>query len=321
MNYQEFLKFKKEVLKDESILNISENNLYNFFSLDIIDSNSGHINGKVHRCHLVEDWLSFNKMPYPLKKHIGVSSGVRNSLSLLLSHFKNKKYLIPKDVYPFYQEELNKQNITYYEYTTLSVNELYLDILSEKHKSCNMLLITDPLKPLGKDVTEKEYENIKKWLLQDKNNILIIDCAYLINNQVNPFLMNLYEETQQVIMLFSLSKSWCIPNHLGFALLPEAMQELQQIFKNLERNEQKLRTSYMALNKYKNFPSMLEMVLEEKQHKLEELLGVKFMNSFSGGYLFYCDISFEEMLNNKLLTIPVSVYNGDKGVIVSSLTF
>ena len=85
----------------------------------------------------------------------------------------------------------------------------------------DILLITDPLKPLGRDITDNEYNKVKKWLAVDSSRLLIVDGVYTLNNRLNSFLLKLYEESKQVILMYSLSKAWCLPNHFGVSLLPK----------------------------------------------------------------------------------------------------
>ena len=75
MNYNEFLEQKKQILNNNNVIDMSENNLYKFVSdkLSLSEMSGkvkGHVNGNVHRCHLVEDWLKYFNLPEEFKKYI-----------------------------------------------------------------------------------------------------------------------------------------------------------------------------------------------------------------------------------------------------------
>lgn len=319
MNYQSFLEYKDKILKEnKNIINLAENNLYAYYINDIVYDYTGHVNNIVYRCHLAEDWLKYYNLNEDLKRVLGVSSGVRESLSILVQEFKNKKFIIPQDVYPFYQKTLNDNNVLFEEYKTLSfdMNNCF-DFID---KNGDILLITDPIKPLGLSLPDEFYNNIRSWLLKDSNRIVIVDSVYLFGNKINEKLLNLFLETKQIILLFSLSKSWCLPNHFGITLFPQKLLYIREKYKNLKKDQFKLNLAYMALNNKTNFNEKLQEDLIRKKIKLEELLNIKFNNDNNVGYMFYLRENFNVLLNKNILSIPISVFGGSgEGVIVSSL--
>lgn len=319
MNYQEFLTYKNKILSEkQNIINLAENNIYEHYKHNILYDNSGHINNIVYRCHLVEDWLRYYGLSQEYKSMIGVSSGVRESFTILVKEFKDKKFIIPKDVYPFYQYVLRENNIVYQEYKTLSKNEN--ELFDFVDKDADILLITDPVKPFGRTLSYKFYNDVKNWLAKDKNRLLIIDCVYLLSNRINQELLNLFIKTNQVILLFSLSKSWCLPNYFGITILPTKFIYLRERYKLLKKNQEKLNITYMVLNGKSDFNIKLQKDLKEKQNKVELLLNTVINNVDNPGYLFYINKNFEDLLSKNILSIPISVFGGEgEGVIVSSL--
>lgn len=320
MNYEEFLKFKSEtLLARPNIINLAENNLYKYHPFDLSYDGSGHVNSVVYRCHLVEDWLKYYNLPGNLKKYVGVSNGIRHSLDTLSEKFTNKNFLIPKDVYPFYQRLLNEKRINFKEYQTLAVESLFSNI---EHTEADILLITDPIKPLGRDILSEEYDCIDAWLFQDKNRILLVDMAYLLDNKINKRLLSMYHKTQQVIFLCSISKGWSLPNHFGITVfMPnDAGQELREYYKLLDKNQDNLNLAYMALNKAKDYPQLLKVMLKQLQERVEIIIGEKLPQSTENpSYLFYLNKNFEALLSQNILSIPASVFGGDTGVVISSL--
>lgn len=317
MNFQEFITYREKLLKSNSIIkNYSEMNLYRYYDRkEKWEFTKGHLGKNVHRCHLVEDWLTYYNLPYHFKKQIGVSTGVRNSLDIISSIFKEKTFLIPSDVYPYYIDLFNKKSIIYKTYNTINENLTF-----EKSHS-DILLITDPLKPQGRDVSLEEIKNIKSWLNKDKNRLLIIDGVYSFT--IRQDWINLFQETNQVILLFSLSKSWLLPNCFGISFLPNNQigELLKEKYKSLIKDEEKLRMAYMALNEQKNIPIFLRKSLINKTDNLNNILNVNFFNNLENpSYLFYSNISFSTWLNKNILTIPTSVFGSkNDGSIISSL--
>lgn len=319
MNYNDFLIMKEQLLKDnKNLINLAENNLYTYNPHNLeYQEGDGHINGIVYRCHLVEDWLNYYGLSQDLKKHIGVSNGVRHSFETIVEHFKDRSFLIPADVYPFYQNTLNDKKVNYKEYRTLGVDELFTDLADT-----DIMLLTDPLKPLGRDITVNEYNHIKQWLDADYSRLLIVDAVYLLDNKVNQYLFNLYETSNQVIIMHSLSKAWCLPNHFGVTFFPknEMGQELRAAYKKLSKNQDKLNLAYVALHKSKNLPELLKAKLVDNKTKVNDLTDLGLVTSnWNPSYMFYSPVDFEEHLKNGILTIPASVFGGDKGSIISTL--
>lgn len=319
MNYNEFLELKEHLLKEnKSLLNLAENNLYAYNPHNIVyQEGQGHINGIVYRCHLVEDWLNYYGLSQDLKKHIGVSNGVRHSLETIIEHFKDRSFLVPADVYPFYQKTLNDKSVNYKEYQTLGVDELFNDLADT-----DIMLLTDPLKPLGRDITPQEYKNIENWLNADYKRLLLVDAVYLLDNKVNPHLLNLYQSSNQVIIMHSLSKAWCLPNHFGVTFFPanEMGQSLRESYKKLAKNQDKLNLAYVALNHCKDAPNLLRAKLLNTAHKVNERTDLKIETSEANpSYMFYSPLSFEEHLIKGVLTIPASVFGGKQGSVISTL--
>ena len=320
MNYDDFLIFKNNILNESPhLINMAENNLYKYRPSLLSYDNTGHINNLVYRCHLVEDWLNFYQLPQTLKSKIGVSNGIRQSLSLISQFFSNNKFLIPKDVYPFYQKLFIQQNISFNEYNTLHNNELFNNLNSF---DSDILLITDPLKPLGRDILPSEYQNIHSWLTQNKNRILIVDCAYHLDNKLNSYLLNLYLNTNQVILLYSLSKGWSLPNCFGISLFMnnDLGYQLRESFKLLEKNQHNLNLAYMALNKNLNSLTELKNILYINHKKAELLLNRNLPYSHNNiSYLYFLNEDFNSLLDKNILSIPASVFGGNYGSVISTL--
>jgi hypothetical protein len=122
--------------------------------------------------------------------------------------------------------------------------------------------------------------------------------------------------------MHSLSKAWCLPNHFGVTFFPanEMGQNLREAYKKLEKNQDKLNLAYVALNKCKNDPELLRARLVDNKIKVNDLTDLNLETSDENpSYMFYSPISFKEHLDKGLLTIPASVFGGDKGSVISTL--
>lgn len=323
MNYQKFLKFKKDEINSENLfLDLSKTDLYSAFPIDkSMKKVNGHVNGNIHRCHLVEDWLNFWKLPEELKRQVGVSSGVRNSLSLLSNEFSDRQWVIPKDVYPYYQYLLSKNSIQYVDYETLNDEINLFDNLPDG----DILLLTYPFKPLSRNLNVDEIESIENWLNQDKSRRLVVDAVYL-NVGFPEILGTLFDlfSKEQTFLLFSLSKSFLLPEVLGLTFIPEKDIHYREIFKSLKVEKHSLNLAYQALNAgfINDLPFVLNDYLKNLHNKTSNILKDFDINlpKFNGGYLYHVPGDyFERLLDHKILTIPDSVFGGHGDGIVISL--
>lgn len=320
MNFKEFLEYKKNMVSPY-LRDFSETNLYAYYANKFVVSGEvgeGHKNGNIHRCHLVEDWLSYFSLPQDLKKHIGVSNGVRHSLDLLFEFYKEKKFLLPVDVYPVY---LEKANIAAVEYDTFStLVDGWVD--GAIQRSGDILLLTDPLKPLGREISSLEWGLIKSWLDADSKRILIIDAVYNLDNSFKKEIMDLYFNNN-VIMLHSLSKAWLLPQRFGVALFPQNKDGnvLRELFKNNEKNDMHLKEAYLALNKFKSNPEFIKEDILKLIDNASSELGIALeQNKQNPSYLFYSKLGHNFWLDKGILTVPESVFGGGgSGSIISVL--
>jgi hypothetical protein len=363
MNYEEFLNFKENILKNNpNLLNLANNNLYEHLpfsnlieTVKVFDNLNYpyHNKGKVHRCHLVEEWLNIYQISSKYKSHIGFSKGVKNSFEIISQDekFKYKKWLIPSDVYPYYSKTLSKTftPIAYYE--TLIDNDVpfyYQPNISDDHfiHEADVILITLPLKPLGINGNDNGFKHLKSLVQSNPNKTFIFDCVYLnpcknniTENIINSidnisYLIELYD-LGNVFLLTSLSKSWSMPNIMGITFIPEKFIFLREKFKSIIIEEDKLKLAYLALNRYILIPSFISSYLKELRNNLDSLWQERFYYSFfknldigkkhfgnislQESYLYYVNIEPELFLEENILVIPSSVFGGKNGSVISIL--
>ena len=316
MNYKEFLQYKADLIKNNpSLLNLSDSNLYEYFNIFNISSTvgEGHSKGKVYRCHMVEDYLDAFGLPVSWKSQIGANQGVRQSLSVLFPLLRN--WSIPKDVYPFYQEEIRKTQRNYFEYDTLHSEDIFAKVPD------GTLLVTYPLKPKGKNYLDSDLKRLKNFLSRDPGNIIVVDMVYWLNFAYPAEILDLIK-TNQVIILHSFSKVFLLPNCFGISIFPDSEQGtmLRDSYKTLAKDELKINKAFNAIRHYRIIPEVITEKLLLNNIKLR-LRGFQMeVDSNNPGYLHFSEITPNEFLDRGIIVIPESVFGGTgNGSIISSL--
>jgi hypothetical protein len=294
MDYRAFKKFRAEILAaDPALIDASDLDLYGKFpSVETIftDISGGHKGSNIHRCHLVEDFLRAYQLdgiesPNAVDKGlISFSSGVRESLSILMKLFNDKQWLLPSDNYPYYLTEAEKQNVSFALFDTLEKKGL--SELVAGSNDADILLVTYPLKPSGMEYTAEDGETLRSWLAVNPERRVILDAVYLFELHEEHELFALFHETRQVIILYSLSKAFAAPLVAGFTFSYDPF--VREAFKSIERNEERMRLAYLLLNKDEGIErreSVLEFVSHQHFRAIES--GILPRNTTGSGYLFY----------------------------------
>jgi len=321
IGYDEFLALKARLKAQGRYRNHAENNLYACFPAELhipARVTRGHQEDRVYRCHLVEDYLSFMSWPAEYQAFAGASQGVRHSLTVLFEHFRNDRWLLPQDVYPFYLREAAGRGLACTTYPTLNEPLHFAGV----DPSIRIMLSIYPLKPKGVYWTEAEQQACEQWLGGGPDRILILDLVYHTQRTLPAGLKRLYQ-TNQVILLHSLSKMFLLPSHFGVCLLPHTAlgRELRERFKALPKDETRLKAAFNALHDF-------QWVHDRVRQQLWNWHVERIAPAFPWGndprqplYLFYSPHSFEYWLNERgVLAIPESVFGGKaNGSVLSSL--
>ena len=339
MTYEEFLNYKNNLPKEHkfNLIDLSNNNLYGKFDsiskyfeeISNFESikNNFHVNGNVHRCHLVEDYLNNLNINLDYKKNILFTQGIRFTLKLFAedSHFNKSSWLIPNDVYPFYQKVL--KDIECKEYKTLGLNNCLNDLkINLESFDGKFVLLTLPMKPLGIR-TEDIIEELNLIISNNKDKTFIIDAVYANDKVLFKNIFSLYE-LGNVILMHSMSKMWAIPNIMGLTFFPESYSEQLNNFKknNIPVSKTDLIKSYLILHNYNDYPNEINKALADLKNitfnKIKEL-GFKLSHHYEldkNGYLFYIpDIEPEKFFSYGVLVLPASIFGGKSGSIISTL--
>lgn len=319
MNYKKYMTYRAELgFPRQDFIDAGDLDLYGKFpQIEPVEGLPGHKNGNIHRCHLVEDFLRFFRLDVD-KKLVAFSEGVRHSVEKLMEHYVDRKWIIAADNYPFYLETADDLELEYDVFTTLE--EGSLSALASLETDGDILLTTYPLKPSGAKYTDADIDWLKQWLLADAQRLLIIDAVYIHYFETAQAIMELFKESDQVVILYSLSKSFAAPKIAGFTFTHQP--EIRELFKGLPRNDYTMTLCYGLLNSMegiKRRDDVLNLLKEKreaavKRHLLE-------YGRADEGYLFYVDKSWDELNNRGIMSVPASVYGSNApGVIISTLS-
>ena len=216
MNYQRYCDWKEEVLKKRSPRRLDCMNPVK--ALEFIAAPVEQVKHPVSPAELLQWW----KTTFALGVELGqfaMGRGVRQILQLVLECLYNegRTLWLPQDVYPVYSELAGRLCTRPYE-TLVDFNLDFLDDSSDT----DVLLITDPLTPLGRYLRIHELEQCDEWLRKSPNRLLIIDAVYCFGpdrlSRLNDIL-----QTDQAVVLHSLSKAWLAPHLLGVAACPRRL--------------------------------------------------------------------------------------------------
>lgn len=280
-------------------------NVYNlfgkkYFSEKISDEK---LPDNIYRCHLVEDYLFLHgikdEQQNILKRRTNATYGVRHSLQILSYFLRDKKWILPLDVYPVYNQILKNESIKTDFYETI-IKENIFSFLANNNS--DVLLICDPLKPKSRTL-ENELGVVKEWLKKDENRVLIVDAVYNTEmNFNNSEYIKLQEEGFNIIFLHSLAKTFCLPKTFGIMLLPhlntKLYQELRSYCQKIEKNINMLILAYIALNLKKEVPDLIKKEIIDFYYKFQkEYPDIKLpqLNKENPSYLFVVNKKYTEL--------------------------
>jgi histidinol-phosphate/aromatic aminotransferase/cobyric acid decarboxylase-like protein len=106
-----------------------------------------------------------------------LSTGVRRLLAQLFRSFAEagRRLLAPQDVYPIYLELAKAAGVELGTFPTVP-NPALPPVGVDRRRE--VLLVPEPLVPLGRGLNDPEAAHIRSWLAQDHERLLILDCVY-----------------------------------------------------------------------------------------------------------------------------------------------
>jgi aspartate/methionine/tyrosine aminotransferase len=325
MNFTEFTAFKAALLAQPvNLLDASETRVVPSLGAFATPASALTLPPRAHRCHLAEFWLDHVQLDRTLKPRTLVSRGVRHSLTLLFQHWakESKRILLPNDVYPVYRQLAEQAALGIEEYAMWPSAEVAADIKAD------VILVTNPAKPRGTSLSEAEVLALEQWLRCNPERRLVIDAVYNIAAPLDAATMRLMQ-TDQVIVLHSLSKSWIRPLVMGVALVPEQdVEQFTPIFRASPPEQAELQLAQALLTQDGAFPSRLVAELARRRENLQVMLheqGCAFnLEATVPTYLFVVEMPFEKLLERHgVLGIPMSAFGrgANRHCVLSSLAF
>lgn len=223
------------------------------------------------------------------------STGVRDALfSLFSGPLKDRTLSLPADVYPVYQMMAQKAGSRFETYPTLPTFDLGSAL------GTDTVLLTAPLVPLGRDLTEPEITALIEWLAGSANRLLVIDRVYDYANtaRLQPLI-----DTNQVIICYSLSKTHLAPLVSGFTIAPGR-------FVLPSRDGPEVDRAKVLLTRYRHFPQRQHSIFRSRWNRLTSVIRSLDLawQAPETGYLAVVRAPHAELLRRGVLAVPGAVY-------------
>ena len=252
-------------------------------------------------------WVRYLGHPVRYSFH---SRGVRDSLFALFSWLaaSGRSVAIPSDVYPIYSQIAEMAGVASSTYPTLPE----FDITSPLTSSPASLLLTAPLSPLGRDLSDDETTALEVWLRERPDRLLILDRVYDYGGGTD---ITKLIATGQTAVCWSLSKSFLSPLVMGLTAVPEYLA-------GLRGQEPDAEQAAAILTRHRDFPTEQSSIFRYRWRHLAPLLSSLEPNwqSPATGYLSVLRVRHAELLSRGVLAVPGPVYGaGDDVSVVSCL--
>lgn len=329
MNFAAFQLWREHKLRDDPVLlDCAETNLYRSLKTLQLSPDTLQSGPPVHRCDLARVWLARYGFPASYSRRALVSRGVRHSLALIFQELARcaATLWIPGDVYPVYQELAHAAGFNPRLFTTLPEPKFPA---SQSNGNPEYLLIANPLKPLGRYLTENECDSLINWLEASPYRRLLLDCVYDLDAPFHISTQKLHK-AGRTILLHSVTKGWLWPKTFGVALMCEDRSQFEIAFRNDPPTQDQLQLAKHFFSTGSNCPRQVTTALQNRAKKLvavlpksvRKLLLLDPADLSLGFYFFPAIIPAGELLRkHRLLAIPSSAFGADwNGSILTSLS-
>jgi aspartate/methionine/tyrosine aminotransferase len=308
MNFQEFKSFRDKVTQQQSLLRLDCMNPFKAMSFlkyepqSTAQCSSDDVLGLWAKAMNVRDYRD-RAIP---------CEGVRESLKSLFNMFavKGKELWLPEDVYPFYWEAAHNTGLKPLAFSTLPTPSL--DTL--EHASANsVVIITNPVSPLGRVLSKEETDNIKAWLNASKDRQIVLDTVYSYSRGFDCNTMELFE-TGQCFIAHSLSKAWLERGIYGVLLAPK--KELE-VCKDIlvPPTKDSCYSAFTTLEKQNNLPEIQQSAFSQEWARLTPAIQ-KLIPNFQApktGYFATINARYDEVLKkHNVLVIPSTVFGSSR---------
>ena len=258
---------------------------------------------RLHRCHLATAWCARRGMPDEWSARALVCEGVRHALELIFGELarRGETIAVPSDVYPVYgqlaeQACVATQPIVTYPALSFATTARYV-------------LLPCPLKLHGRAWTDTELGAATAWLGADRSRRLILDGVYSFDAML-PLAVRALIETDQVLMLDSLSKSWLHEKAFGTAVVPaQDLAAWAPIFRAAAPPQASLFVARALLER--SVPVAAE--LDARRARTLAILAERGIAAatVTRGYFIPIELASDVVLaRHRVLVIPLAVFGG-----------
>ncbi|MBN1209529.1 MAG: hypothetical protein JXB05_32055 [Myxococcaceae bacterium] len=232
--------------------------------------------------------------------------GVRDLLRALFQHFAREGRVLhaPSDVYPVYHSLAAGAGLSVHAFPTCPMPELPSQA---PQSSPEVLLIPEPLVPLGRFLAEGEVRRLEAWLGADPRRLLVLDAVYTFAPRFSAATERLLQ-TGQALLVHSLAKGHLTRDLAGFALVPGAVARGVEQGEALALEPTALRQACFLLERHPELPARVQARFDEQWGRVREALGAPPFDIPRTGYFTTSALSFEELLERGWLAVPGSVF-------------
>lgn len=326
MNFTEFQRLREQILRErKEVRDCAETNLYRALAR-LIPPAVPPAESTVHRCHLAEAWAKQFGFPPETARWALVSSGVRHSLALLFQHYAaaNAQLWLPQDNYPVYGELARAAGLKPKAFQTLPEPQWPNAPVTP---ATEILLVTNPLKPLGRWLNTEDVKMLTAWLSASSQRRLLLDAVYTFETRFHVTTLKLLS-TGQTLLLHSLTKGWLSPRLFGVALVPEHdLAALTLMFREAPPSQANLSRTRELLAAHADMPSAVAHELDAARLRLFAEMPASLRPAAcidTSGYFTTVVGCWSDLLETTgLLGLPASVFGSTREdiTILSSLNF
>lgn len=326
MNFTQFQQFREKLLPERpNVVDCAGTNLYAALARFIPPATTPPAQ-TVHRCHLATDWTARFDLPPELASRALISCGVRDSLALLFRHYAGEKaqLWLPVDTYPVYGELARAAGLIPHEFVTLP-EPAWPN--SQPIPEAELLVVTNPLKPLGRWLSPSDVAALIAWLDMNPRRRLLLDTVYTFETRFHPTTLQL-RATQQTILLHSLTKGWLHPRLFGVALVPERdAAALAPVFRTQPPPQSNLARARELMAQHTGMPATISRELDLARPRLLSSIPqhvTPLTMADAPGYFTPVAGRWQDILNgSNVLGLPATVFGSrcEDITVLSSLSF
>ena len=278
----------------------------------------------IHRCHLASAWLAHFGLDPALGERAMVTGGVRDALATLFTHAEREgaQVWLPDDNYPVYRVLAEAAGLRPLTFPTIPAPVFPSAPPAGRSE---YLLLTHPLKPLGRWLAEAEVDDLIAWSHADTGRRIVVDAVYTFGPRFHPATLRLFEDGR-TILLHSLTKGWLEPRLFGVALLPRGDHDLRERFRAAAPAQPNLARASVLLAANAGLPAEVGAALAAARTRLSERLPAaldRLLVDPAPGYLATCALPWTELLEvHGILGIPAEVFGSPRAghTVISSLS-